>query len=250
MLLRSGISWKDFAELSKGVFVEVAREDYGLRGRPTNSSRVALLTGLSRREVARVRDLLESEQLDETDAPQGRLSQVLSGWHQDPDFLDAAGEPRVLPINGEGPSVTQLLDRYGGDLPPGAILKELKNVGLVEEVGDDELRVCSRTYLRGPVDPDLIRQAGVALHDHGETVAHNVAGARNAPARFDRMVSNANIPGSARHAFQRLVTERGQEFLELLDDWLSKHELPKDKGGSDTRHRLGVGMFFFEEPAE
>ena len=59
MLLRSGITWKDFAELSKGVFVEVAREDYGLRGRPTNSSRVALLTGLSRREVARVRDLAD-----------------------------------------------------------------------------------------------------------------------------------------------------------------------------------------------
>ena len=40
------------------VYVDVARADYGIDGRPTNNSRVAMLTGLSRREVARVRDML------------------------------------------------------------------------------------------------------------------------------------------------------------------------------------------------
>ncbi len=250
MLLRSGITWKDFAELSKAVFVEVAGEDYGIRGRPTNASRVALMTGLSRREVARVRKLSAAQQADAAGAPQGRLSQVLSGWHQDPDFLDAHGKPRDLAPDGPGASMAELLDRYGGDLPPGAILKEMKSVKLIEETCEGRLRVLSRTYLRSPVDPDIIRQAGVTLHDHGQTVAHNVNGSRCEPARFDRMVSNANVPGSLVPAFSRLVEERGQAFLELLDDWLSEHELPAEHNSSDSPHRMGVGMFLFEEPTE
>jgi hypothetical protein len=246
MLLRSGITWKDFAELSKGVYVEVAREDYGLRGRPTNASRVALMTGLSRREVARVRDLLDTEQSAAPRTAHSRLSQVLSGWHQDPEFLDAAGRPLELTPTG----IKALLDRYGGDLPSKAILKEMKHVGLIQDTSDGRLRVLSRTYLRSPVDPDIMRQAGVTLHDHGETIAHNVDAQRSGPPLFDRMVSNPAIPDSARPAFRAFVEQQGQQFLEMLDAWLSQHEIPQPPAAGETTHRVGVGMFLFEEPAE
>ena len=35
-LLRVGIGYREFAEMSKTAFVDVATTDYGLRGRPTN----------------------------------------------------------------------------------------------------------------------------------------------------------------------------------------------------------------------
>jgi len=47
----AGITWKDFAELAKATYVEVATQEFGKRGRPTNVSRTAVLTGLARREV-------------------------------------------------------------------------------------------------------------------------------------------------------------------------------------------------------
>jgi hypothetical protein len=40
-LLRSGISFREFSDVAKAAFVQVATEDYGIRGRPTNISRVA-----------------------------------------------------------------------------------------------------------------------------------------------------------------------------------------------------------------
>ncbi len=49
VMLRSGVSWGEFAELLKEVFVDVARRDHGRQGRPTNTARVAMITGLSRR---------------------------------------------------------------------------------------------------------------------------------------------------------------------------------------------------------
>ena len=50
-LLRNRITWDEFSELSKDVFVNVAREDYGIQQRPTNNSRVAMMTGLSDAEL-------------------------------------------------------------------------------------------------------------------------------------------------------------------------------------------------------
>ena len=55
LVLRTGVTWKEFSELAKTKFVEVATADFGIRGRPTNVSRVAILTGLDRRDVAKLR---------------------------------------------------------------------------------------------------------------------------------------------------------------------------------------------------
>ena len=62
VLLRNGVTWSEFADLGKELFVDVARSDYGIQGRPTNTARVALMTGLSRREVTRVKGALAGEQ--------------------------------------------------------------------------------------------------------------------------------------------------------------------------------------------
>jgi hypothetical protein len=40
-LLKSGVTWKEFAELSRGVFIDVAEKEFGVRGRPTNVSRIS-----------------------------------------------------------------------------------------------------------------------------------------------------------------------------------------------------------------
>jgi hypothetical protein len=88
VMLRSGATWNEFAELLKEVFVEAARLDHGRQGRPTNSSRVAIITGLSRREVTRVRDVLLGE--TESQPSMGnRISQILTGWYTDPNFPTA-----------------------------------------------------------------------------------------------------------------------------------------------------------------
>ena len=55
-LLRAGIGFREFEEISKTAFVDIATKDFGIRGRPTNISRVAVMTGLTRKEVRRLRD--------------------------------------------------------------------------------------------------------------------------------------------------------------------------------------------------
>src|ERR1700743_1880301 len=80
VLLRCGVTWREFAELAKSVYVEVATDRVGKKGRPTNVSRAAMLTGLPRRDVRKQR-----ERLAETDpgltgyVTKGSL--LLTAWH-------------------------------------------------------------------------------------------------------------------------------------------------------------------------
>lgn len=251
MLLRGGVTWAEFAELGKEVYVDVARGEYGLQGRPTNSARVAMLTGLSRREVGRVKDVLEGDTPREA-APLDRLSHVLTGWHRDPEFLSADGTPLELESEGDRGSLDALLRRYAGDMPHGAVVKELDRLGLIAR-SDQKFKVLARSYVRNAGDPDRLRQAGIALHDHAETIAHNVDDERSGAARFERMATSSGLPRAHVAAFNRFVTERGQRLLEEVDDWLSGHSSAKSENSDDIAQetlRCGIGVYLIQNEAK
>lgn len=245
VLLRSGIHWGEFSELCKEVYVAVARDEYGLGGRPTNTARVAMITGLSRREAARVRSVLEGR--DEPALPaEDRISRVLTGWHLDAEFIDSQGEPLLLPDSGPA-SLEQLFKRYAGDVPHGALLKELLQLDLVERIPDKRYRIKARDYVRSSQDPDIVRQMGIALHDHGTTLAHNVDSERTEPARFEGMATNTAVPAEHVDAFHKLIADKGQSLLEEIDEWLSRHE---SKNSPQTPcPRLGVGVYLIHDDA-
>jgi len=246
LLQRSGITWAEFAELGKEIFVDVAGSDYGLQGRPTNASRVAMITGLSRREVGRVRKLLAG--LEERKQPAGgSIAQVLSGWHLDTYFLGADGRPARLPADGNDASFATLLKRYAGDTPHGALTKELLKLELVAEVSPGVYEVRAREYLRSPLDPDMLRQAGVALHDHGMTLAHNVDDKRTEPPRFEGMATNPRISGSHIKDFREYLDQRGQVFLEDIDAWLAERQLDETHSFESESVRLGAGVYLIHD---
>jgi len=246
-LLRNGVMWRDFGEWAKEVFVEVAREDYGLQGRPTNNARVAVLAGLSRREVARIR-----EQINDTDGAAqphsgNRISEILTGWHTDEDFLDADGQPRVLTEDGNEGSLTALLKRYAGDLPHISLRKEMLQRGLIESVADGSYRVLYREFIYPQLDPEIFLRMSSALHDHGATLEHNLDPERSKAPRFEGIAQNTNVSPQAAAAFAKLIESRGMDFLREADQWLAEHEA-KDSSKVQRRNaRLGIGVYLIHD---
>ncbi len=152
-LLRCGVTFREFSDLARTTFVEVATKEFGKRGRPTNVSRTAILTGLARREVRKQREALESA----PEPPEGYVTKgslVLSAWHLDPDFLDAKGKPLPLLAQresaGEGVTFATLVRRCGGaDVPNSTLLRELRSAGAVRLRPDESLRNrLMRNYIR------------------------------------------------------------------------------------------------------
>jgi len=249
-LLRHGVTWNEFSELSKEAYVTAARREYGIQGRPTNNSRVSLLTGLSRREVARIRDRLLDDDAP-VDALQGnRISKVLTGWHVDSEFTDDNGQPNDLPMTGPTGSLSSLLKRYAGDLPHGAIRKEMQQRGLIEEIEGGHLRVLQRDYVYSSLDPEIIHRMGVTLHDHAATLEHNLNEDRLAPPRFEAMADNTTISPKAFQKFQNLVESRGLSFLEEIDTWLSGNEVEDTQDVGTRTVRLGVGVYLIYDENE
>ena len=79
ILLRAGVTWREVVDLGKATYVEVATQDFGIRGRPTNVSRVSILTGITRKEVSRIRKLLAEPDNTVTDS-MNHATRVLTGW--------------------------------------------------------------------------------------------------------------------------------------------------------------------------
>lgn len=249
-LLRHGVTWEEFGELSKRLYVDVAREDYGIQGRPTNNSRVAMMTGLSRREVARVRDLLDEPAEHFAKRRGNRISEILTAWHVDPEFLDESGQPRLLSEQGDRQSLARLYGRYAGDLPHKALRKEMLQRKLMTETADGGFRVLARDFTYTTLDPEIVRQMSVALHDHATTLDHNLNESRQAPVRFEGMADNMRVSPRSARRFMRLVEERGMEFLNEIDKWLSDHEVDESKAAHERSTRLGVGVYLIYDENE
>jgi hypothetical protein len=241
-LLRSGVTWKEFAELSRNVFVATATEEFGIRGRPTNVSRVALLTGLARREVRRERVATDAAS-PEAEEALNHASRVLAGWHLDADFLDEHGQPRVLPVTGDGATFAMLLKRYAGDIPTTALVKELVKAGSIERVDGRSYRVLRRYYMPRPMDGKSVERAGSVLADIVATVEHNLSRSAGEPARFEGRAQNRYVDPRNLPAFRAFLEREGQGFLERVDDWLTAHEVPAHAAGDAPRLRLGVGIY-------
>lgn len=240
VVLKCGMTWREFSELSKSVFVSVASDEFGIRGRPTNVSRVSILTGISRKEVKRQRELLTEPKAAKspktTDA-----SRLLSGWHQDADYVGTDGSPLALPGAGPKPSFQSLFERFGGDTPEQTLVRELLKAGSVEK--DDQGRYVAKRRYHMPVEMDAgsIRVFGTNLFDHANTLCKNITS--NTEDRWlEGFAIDDQIHPDAVDEFRNFLDERGQHFLEEIDDWLGQHRLDSNESGT-TPVRLGLGVY-------
>ncbi len=135
LFLHFGMRYREYCELSKAAFVAVAGEDFGVHGRPTNASRIAAMTGLTRKEIARIRRKIDSGESAQTDR-RSPIHEVLSAWCSVDEFLDKRGQPKRLPFKGERTSFESLVRQFAGDIPEGAMRKELQRIDVIELAGD------------------------------------------------------------------------------------------------------------------
>lgn len=241
------MGFREFSEISKTAFVDIATSEYGLRGRPTNISRVAVMTGLTRKEVRRVREKIDRGEHSVV-VKTTPLSEILHRWHSEREFLDSSERPAILNFSGEGNSFSNLVKKFGGDIPPGAMRTELKRVGAVEEDGDGKLKVVSRTLFPLGKHEKLITAVVHAIYPLIATVAHNVNSARDEDswaqmATHTQSIRKSDIPRLRRISFDRL-SEVAESIDDLFIAYETLHENDEPNGDNNT---VAVGVYYFEE---
>jgi hypothetical protein len=246
ILLRNGVSFSTFSDLAKWIYVDVATREFGIEGRKQSTSRVSVITGLSRREVMRVRKLPRPDVTASTER-HNRAARVIAAWRRESDFLDAEGNPALLPMEGRGATFSELVKRFSGNVPPRAILDELIHVGAVERRKDGKIALITRAYIPRNVDAHKLNILGTDVQHLVATIDHNLKSDTTEPL-FQRKVSYDNLPDDVLPAFRKLFTKRAQAMLESADRWLAQRDrdvTPAVKGRGSNR--AGFGIFFFEE---
>ena len=247
ILLRNGVSYSTFSDFVKWVYVDVAGKEFGIEGRKQSASRVSVITGLSRKEVMRVRQLSRPDDRASTEK-YNRAARVIAAWRRDRNFLDAEGKPAPLPMAGPHVSFSALVKRFSGDVPVRATLDELIRVGAVERLEDGRVSLLTRTYIPKSSDADKLHILGTDVAHLISTIDHNLKSDPIGPF-FQRKVAYDNLPDEVLPVFRKHSAKRAQAFLESLDRWLAQRDrdaTATDKGTG--RNQAGIGIYYFEEP--
>jgi hypothetical protein len=252
ILLRSGISYKQFADTAKRAFVHESFAEKDMRGRQINASRVAVRTGLSRKEVRR---LLETGGLSgeagvgTSVSHSGPPAKVLHAWHMDRRFLAQDSTPLDLSFDDGHPSFCDVVRAVAGDVPPGAVRAELKRAGAIVDLSDGRMRAVKRYFVPGDFDEKAITVISGILFPLTAGIDHNANPGRKAEGFIQRFAYSDRIDRVAVPVFRSWARVEATRFIESMDDWLASNEKEgQEQGSASSRDIVGVGVFYYEGP--
>ncbi|MEM9403384.1 MAG: DUF6502 family protein [Pseudomonadota bacterium] len=249
LLISQGVTHAEFSDISKEVYVETAIRDFE-EGQNLNKSRVAILTGLTRKDVKSVID----RTLGTHPGPKktSRPERVLTGWYTDPKYTGPYGIPLELPYEteqGGEKSFVNLVKEYSGDMAPRQMLNELVSAGSVVEV-EGRFKVVRRDYKFTALSPEFIERLGEVGYRVFSTAAKNIDKRVQGSGYFDRMVfADEGCTDEIINKFDAYIKVRGQELLEEIDTWFSSRSTEAENLVGEKKE-TGLYMVHYVETAD
>jgi hypothetical protein len=243
-LLAAGITPSYFGDLATQAFVRAAAQNSRCRNGRVNSSRVAVLTSLRRAEVKRL--LTTSVELETAFSKrQPRTQRVLAGWRTDRRYLDRKGSPRRLPMRGRSGSFVSLVKAFAGDVPPRAVLEELRRVHAVREAGD----YIELTHGRVSRDRSLSKSIQGLMEVLLGELETAPRGPTDSAARLQRIALTAADAVDLK-VMQERATVGVDEFLQGLQRSLKFPTMPPRRSKGKMKHQLAVTVVVTVRPSK
>ena len=168
IMLRHGLSTYDFSRIANIAFVRAAGDILREQGKPLSFSRVSAITGLHRHVVS---DIVNSPGSGESETRPTKTTAAIAWRASLPAgtrvrFIPMATDGRlVLAPDGPSPSFASLVREFSGDIYPGIILDELREVGAIALQKDGSVRALSRRYSVGGAEAAAIEHLGNVARD-------------------------------------------------------------------------------------
>jgi len=244
LMLDAGVTVREFSQLVRERAVRVAAKRICKEGGNSNS-RVAIVTGLPRSEVARI---LKSDDVSSTKRlGQHPARRVLAAWFENPRFLAANGDPGILPIFGKRRSFEQLVAMHGGGIPVRAMLDELTQIDAVERLADQRVRAKSRIPILTGLTSGTIAVIGERTRDLLETLTTNLRNTTKPLFEGTALVDEANHELIS--LIRREIAEQGANFITSANALFNRSRVKQVRSASKTlpKCRLGVTVYYFQD---
>ncbi len=249
--IAAGLSYPVFARMLKELFVEVAEEDFALPFKRQTDSRLAIVTGLSRKEISQARRV-RTPAASAGHVEESTVTHVIGRWMAGPPYATPDGIARKLRYESSDlrhPTFARLVREVGVDVPVRAVLDELLHIGSVALLRDDEVELRREVHIPVGDTEGKLELLGTDPAELFSTIVHNITHA-DVPW-LQRKVSYDNIGADALAALREEARQAGLDFVRRANALLASYDRDRHRdapGGARTR--VAVGVYYFEEPSD
>jgi hypothetical protein len=245
LMFDTGVTVHEFSRMMRETAVRTAARRIARENGRDSKSRVAIVTGLQRSEVARI--------LNSNDEPAGSplrehpARKVLSAWFEDPRFLDVHGEPDALPIFGKRRSFEKLVALHAGGIPVRAMLDELTRIDAVETFAGRTVRAKSRVPILTGLTDSAIAVIGERARDLLGTLGYNLR-SRSKPL-FEGTAYVEEVDDEHMSLIRREIGEQAVNFINTANSLLNRSvsKPTRSSAGRKPKCRLGVTVYYFQD---
>ena len=162
------------------------------RQRRVTFSDVAVVTGLHRRLVTQL--LAHPRPRSQRSRPSvHRAARVLAAWSEERDYRGTDGRPKLLTMDGPH-GFAELVRRYGGDVPPTAVLDALVRQGAVRVMKSGQLQW--RGKAAASIDPEVLERGAEQVAQLLRALTHNLSSRDPGDQMYISDVRLDSIPGA------------------------------------------------------
>jgi hypothetical protein len=243
LLIEKGITFPQFRELMKTLYVEVATEHFSLDDKKPSDSRIFVLTGVHRKDIKRIRE--QDEQEDSAIVSSASLSaEIIARWNGTEEFLDDKNKPRALSKSGKGDvaGFEQLVSSVNKDVRPRVILEEWLRLNIVRMKGDHVVMNKS-AFVANKEFKEMAYYLGHNVHDHLASCANNIL--VEGDPMLERSVYYASLTESSVNKLNAIASKKGNELLQHVNKQAIKL-YDADKNKADANHRMRLGVYWYQ----
>ena len=239
-LLRHGVNYGAFAEILKGSFVTMAREELSRAGAKITDSAVSVMSGVHRKDV---RNLGQSPERLPVPRCIPLASQVLELWRTDMRYRDADGNAKPLARGGPVESFEALAREVSTDVHPRTLLDELLRLEQVT-LADDVVTIVDRARLPAPCEKSAAVFSTNAA-DHIAAAVHNLT--LGGPKFLEQSVC---VDGLSQQSAEHLHGVARALWQDAFENMVSKaRDCVQADAPVNADARIRFGVYYYSEAA-
>ena len=245
IMIRYGVTYSQFADATKQTFYRIASNEFKIPDKKQTISRIATLTGLSRKEVGIIKENKKTFDIYSPDR-QNRAMRVISTWKREPEYQNKRGSPLSLTFEGDGPNFTTLVKRSAVDVPPKAILNELIRSGTVKKLTKDKYVLLNVSYIPHADKSEIIEGLGIDVSNMIKTIDHNLI-CEPEKALFQRRSLFDNIPADKLELLKREIFKTMERTIVSITNDIAKYDRDADPNvEGEGRKVVGINLTYFD----